>query len=173
MASDGDWFWPLAGAALLAWFAYDKWWAKDDPPRPPLPIPGAQADAPPPRPTGQVFITQLKNGTIWRLDADSVKGPRSKRIGWLIQDHSGNKSEPARRSSEIYIVNCETTAFTVPRRIDYDKDGVSMGSMYGSDQESFVPPESNGGRVVAEICDHKFDEPDTAPVEIPPPVSIK
>ena len=163
MASDGDWFWPLAGAAVLAWLAYDKWWKEEEPPSPPPPIFAPVSI----RPSGLVYVTELDSGAVWRVNADSVKGVRSDRTFWIDQDHSKNKSERARSIMTLYRVDCDSTATARLSLVAYDGDGnvlIKQDSPHA--EETFTPPGSVLGSGFDEVCKSVYDPPPVAP---PPP----
>lgn len=165
MASDGDWFWPLAGAALLAWFAYDKWWREEAPPKPPIPIYEAYPEGP---------IAELDDGSVWRMAWGSVKGPRTARLAWVRADHSKNKKLIPRETLTLYQINCETTGYRTLNIVDYDKDG-NVLNKWGEDTFGkgfdYGPPGSNISYVIHAACLPRFDT--KGPTAIPPPVSIK
>lgn len=160
MASDGDWFWPLAGAALLAWFAYDKWWkAPDAPPHPPLPIPSPSD----PYPEGP--LATLNDGTVWRMVWSKVHGPRDKRLAWVRADYSKNAKVKAREQLTLFTINCETSGYRTLSVVAYNKDGEVLNSwnesVFGKEY-SYAPPGSNIDAVVEAACLSRFDPP--APV---------
>ncbi|WP_141134037.1 surface-adhesin E family protein [Sphingopyxis indica] len=184
MANDGDWFWPLAGAALLAWFAYEKWWKEDAPPSPaiasnsiPPPIKLSAADAardpnplPPPR---WMHITEIENGTVWRLDTTSIRGPRNQRVAWVKEDHSKDQTVAHRSTMVLYSFDCDTTGYRTLSLKEYSKDGkVIRGLDYDEPDQRYAPPDTNIGAVIEQACNSRFDKPPSADATpIQPPVT--
>lgn len=164
MASDGDWFWPLAGAGLLAWFAYDKWWKEDDLPRPPLPIVSQ-------RPTGLIKLGTDKDGTVRFLDADSVAGDRGKRRGWIISHHDKDKTVPQRETKEMLLADCDEGSYKIPSIVTYGKDDEVIFSWDESEDDQariYHPaPGTIGETNFSAICRDAFDPPK----DVPPPVT--
>lgn len=165
MAGDGDWFWPLAGAALLAYLAYDKWLADDPPPKPPIPFYEPFPEGP---------LAELENGTVWRMAWGTVKGPRTARLAWVRADHSKNKEQKARETLTLYQINCDTTGYRTLTVVDYDKDGKVLqkwGEATFSKDFDYGPPGSNISYVTDGACLPRFDSKE--PTAIPPPTAIK
>lgn len=165
MAGDGDWFWPLAGAALLAYLAYDKWLADDPPPKPPIPFYEPFPEGP---------LAELDDGSVWRMAWTTVKGPRTARLAWVRADHSKNKDRKARETLTLFLINCETTGYRTLTIVDYDKDGKVLGrwgeSTFAKDFD-YGPPGSNISYVIDGACLPRFDNKE--PTAIPPPKAIK
>lgn len=149
----------LVGGLLIAagiW-AYDRYeiTRKADPPT--VTIPPLS-----PKPTGLIRLTELKDGSVWHLDADTVKGPRTKRLAWVVEDHSKNKKVKANRTLTFYTIDCETTGYMTNTVVEYAKDGAVLGSWPASvfsKEPSYPPPGSNIGEVVGKACDWQFDPP--------------
>jgi hypothetical protein len=159
--SDGDGLWfTIAVVGAAGYFAYQAYWAEPETPE------SLVIESEITKPTVDMIITALDNKTVWMLDVSSVKGPRTARIGWVIQDHSNDNSTPYRTSKDMWKVNCDTTAYSNPSRVSYDKDGEVKNSWdIPSDElvDKFAIPDSNGAAVVDAICSPIFDpKPPTA-----------
>jgi len=154
--NDGEWFVWLFFGGLLVWLAYDKWWKEDKLARPPAPLYS-------PRPTGELYVTTNSGGTRLSLAAETVRGERSARQGWIVSDHANDKSVPQRQSKELWVVNCETTAFRTPSYVSYDKDDKVLHSINETKEQSenvrFPAPDTIASAVVDALCTSRFDPP--------------
>jgi hypothetical protein len=163
----------IAVAALLGggWWLYNKYEIRE---RESEAYPDLIEPAPiVTRPTGQIELLELSNGSVWRLDAASVSGPREARQLWVFSDHTKNSTVEARETQTLYRVNCDTTAYRVLKVVDYDKDGKPLGMWSSEDfskTEDFPPPRSNISYVVNRGCDPAFDPP--AEPAMPPRIEI-
>ena len=129
------------------------------------------------RPTGHIEVTSFENGTVWRLDADSVTGPRDARQVWIVADHSKDTSVPQRETKTLYRIDCDTTAYRTLSVVEYGADGKVTGNWGAdtfADEENFPPPGTHISAVVAEGCRPGFDKAATqAPIQaIPPPAPV-
>lgn len=174
MAQDDEWGCWIVGIVLLAggWWAYEHYEIREREPEPEA----IAAPLRPFRPTGLIEIGELDGGTIWRLDADSVTGPRAARQAWVIANHAKNSGVVARESKILYRINCDTTAYRTLSSVDYDKDGKVIGSWgeetFG-DKDDYPPPQSYIAHVVDEACDEAFDDDaPTASALPPPPINV-
>ncbi|MBP6363767.1 MAG: hypothetical protein KA329_09630 [Novosphingobium sp.] len=173
--SNGDDSWGclvFAGIAVFAgWYVWDKYEVrKRDEPLPALPVLES-------RPTGQLYVTELEDGTIWRLDADSVLGPREARQAWNIEDYTKKKNAKIKNVKTLYRINCNTTAYRVLSVVEYDSKGQVKGS-WGTenfgDKDNYPPPDSVISSFVNLACGKGFDNPIVEPPKInvstiPPP----
>lgn len=151
MSTQGDWFWPLAGAALLAWFAYDKWWTEDASKEELPKIEQAYPEGP---------LAELSDGTVWRMAWGRIKGPRTARTAWVRADHSRNKSRKERETFTLFLIDCETSGYRTLSVVDYDKNGKvirSLGERYFGKDFDYAPPGSNIESVVDGACLPQFD----------------
>lgn len=115
-----------------------------------------------PRPTGTIELGPDKEGSVWKIDADSVRGPRKERQGWVIIDASKDKTEPYREKRILYQVDCETTAARELSSATYDANGRSLtGESVAPDKAEiqYWPPGTFGSTVAKFLCDVKFDPP--------------
>lgn len=164
-SSDGDGIVWVILFGLAAWFAYDKWWKEPDLPKPPPPALSVPL-------TGMLYVTTSKSGTSIRVDADSVRGDRQHRRGWVVSDHSRDKEAPQRETKELYIANCDEGSFRVPSFVTYDKKGDVLSSWDETDTDKaktqHATPGTIGETTFDKLCDSRFD-----PLPIPPPVAIK
>lgn len=137
---------------------------------PPVVITPTYVGGPPPpikpsRPTGLIYVTSLEDGTIWRLDADSVIGPRRARQFWIKADHSKSKTITARETQTYYRVNCDTTGIRTLKVVEYDKDGKVLRmfneSVFGK-EDDYMPPESILASAIRTGCDRAYDTAESA-----------
>lgn len=144
-------WWPRFAGRLVCW---DKYEIKKRDSNAPVVV------SSPIRPVGVVLVSELKNGTIWRLDADSVRGPKDARQAWQISDYSKNKNVTNREVKTLYRINCNTTAYRILSVVEYDKNGNVTGNW---DEESFKkiddypPPGSILESFVNVACGAGFD----------------
>jgi hypothetical protein len=120
------------------------------------------ADSKPPRPTGMQPVTETKDGSVWRLNADSVRGDRRHRQGWVIVDASKDKTVTNWRFAHVlYLVDCDTTAARELSRIFYDAKGETPWPAESWDPAEVKPeyyPEGTVGYApVRALCDEGFD----------------
>lgn len=119
-----------------------------------------------PRPTGLLEVTETQSGSIWRLNADSVRGDRKHRQGWIIVDASKDKSVTNWRFHHVlYLVDCDTTAIRELSQIFYDAKGETPWPTESKDPKDVEPeyyPEGTVGYApVRALCDEAFDQPKT------------
>jgi hypothetical protein len=158
--SDGDSLLMLIVLAGFAWFAYEKWWDIEPSQKTKTVIsPGVSAIAV--RPTGLIPITTLESGTSWWLEAETVKGQRTERLGWVLHDHQNDKKTPYRTSKELWLVDCEKDAFRILSFISYKVNG-ELGTRYETPADkaevSYAVPSSNGAAVMRKLCQPVFDK---------------
>jgi hypothetical protein len=158
--SDGDSVVFLLIAVGLAWFAYEKWWDVE-PESNKSEIAVSNLTVTPIRPTGLIPITTLKNQTSWWLEADTVKGSRTERLGWVLHDHKDDKKTPYRTSKELWLVDCEKDAYRILSFVSYRPNG-EVGSNFEISAEkaevSYAVPSSNGASVMRKLCQPSFDQ---------------
>lgn len=156
-----DWglIFTLACVAAAGWWLWNKYEIVEraEKASPPIPLATPAADK---RPTGSVFVTELDDGSVWSLNANSVRGPRDKRIGWVVSDNTKNKKVSSREVQTLYQVNCENTGFRTLTVIEYGKEGKVLNNwreeVFSKDND-FAPPTSNMGSVISLMCGKEFD----------------
>ena len=170
MASDDDWgcLLFLGIAAFAGWYAWNHYEIRKREPEAKI------APQPIRRPTGEIFVTELKDGTIWRLDADSVRGPREARQAWQISDFSKNKYVTNQTVKTLYRINCNTSAFRILSVVEYDRknqfrDKWTQETLKSTDD--YPPPNSIIDTFVNMACSRMFDA-DALPAFGPPPPAI-
>ena len=157
-SDDGSWL-LVIGLGVAVYFGY-QWWNKEpEPPR--LEIVPQPTPSPLPRPTGLIPLISVKEGTIWSLNADSVKGDWQHRLAWVHEDHSKDKSRTANYSETFYSANCDTTSYAALQVVEYDKNGKVIKSFDYDDKPNwpYPPPNSNIETLIAAICTPSYDSP--------------
>lgn len=151
MEENGFWwgFFVCAGLSSVLLY-YDGYW--DEPELEPV----ATAKLQPFRQKNDAYVTTTKTGTIWRVDSDTVRRNGNKRQGWLIHDHSKDNNTPYRKTMELWQVNCETTEYTTPETVAYNREGGSI-NLEPSKRSSFAVPGSNAKAVVNVICSNRYE----------------
>lgn len=126
-------------------------------------VPGRPAvlDTPPlVRPIGQLQIGTDAADANWTLDADSVHGPRTKRLGWvaIVSSPKEKIKTDVRNSVNLYQINCETTATRILSGVGYDAKGeIVFHSEIPDSTDKYFPPKTLGGMVVEALCMPSFD----------------
>lgn len=114
----------------------------------------------PARPKGMMPLMTDDDGAEWQLNADSVRGPRTARQGWIKIDHTKDKTVNYRSNETLYQVDCETTAARRISEARYAADGKTVGQGKSKDPEKtepeFFPPSSIGYHVVQQLCSPAF-----------------
>jgi len=153
-SSDDSLGWVLFGLLAL-WVGYDKWWSADAKPLPPAPV------YVPPDTFPEGPITELRDGSVWRMVWGDLKGPRTARLAWVRADHTKNKNRKESETLTLYTINCDTTAFRTLSVVDYDKKGEvvdSWGDGTFSKANEYPVPGSNIDLVVDAACLPRFDK---------------
>lgn len=146
----------LAGAGWWLWNNYEI--RKKGHGDAPATLADAASPAPAIRPTGHIRLTELDSGTVWYLLADSVKGDRQHRVGWISEAHEKNKSIASRETKVLYQVDCDTTGYRELDRVEYDKGGKVLPPRYQADgKPNFAPPGSNISTVTDAVCAPVYD----------------
>jgi surface-adhesin protein E len=115
----------------------------------------------PVRPVGPVEITTTPGGSVWTLDASSVRGSREARYAWVTADHSKDKEIKARYSKSLYRVNCESGGSQEISYLAYDAKDQPIDRYEQAPEKAeihYYPPGTVGGSVPAEICRSVYDE---------------
>lgn len=156
MSTTDDWgFWlGLAAVVYGGYLLYDKYIADDE----------VEAATPVevPRPTGMIYISEASKGTKWWLDADSTKGPRTARIGWLTLDHAGDKTNQYRETKMLWLANCDAGAYQELSAISYSPNGDPSFKFDTTPEKADVRhavPGSMAGGAFDEMCAKGFDTP--------------
>lgn len=147
------------------------WTRFTDDPAKPLPIETVATPIAPQRPTGLLPVTTLDTGTIRRLDADTLRGPKQARLAWIIANHSGDRNVSKRETKTLYRIDCNTTAYQTPQEVEYDSKGKVLRRWTEADlgkDVSYPPPQSNIAAVVDNACSDAFSIPTST---LTPPAS--
>jgi hypothetical protein len=115
------------------------------------------------RPSGLIPVTTFEAGTVWRLDADTVRGSQEARQAWIVADHSNDKTVARRETKTLYRIDCNTTAYWTLSVVDYDKEGNSVGRWGEGDfkkEADYPPPGSNIAAVIDLACSEVFSQPE-------------
>lgn len=100
----------------------------------------------------------LESGTVWRVDSSSVRGPRDKRLGWVIQDHSKDATVAERESKRLWEVNCRDRSYRILSIAGYTADGkVTYTDDTPDAKVMYAVPDSNAEGVIRLICHEGFD----------------
>ncbi len=150
----------VAVVAMIAggYWAYSHYEIKKRAPEPTVEVPAYR----PPRPTGLNTVSIGQDGAVWRVDSDSVRGPRGKRQGWAMVDNAKVKGAPSKESRQLILVDCETTASRMLTLTAYNKKGdVLSTSSYSPEKAEieYYSPGTIGARVNDFLCDARFDAP--------------
>lgn len=118
----------------------------------------------PSRPVGLVHLTttgEEKKSTEWYLRADTVLGPRTKRLFWVYLDYNKDKSEKDSRTEMFLAVNCETMEMRELSSASY-KSGTPSPSFsvhYAFDKAKVEYPIPRTGMMASynEVCKEVYD----------------
>lgn len=116
----------------------------------------------PPRPSGMIEISETKGGTVLRLNADSVRGDRKHRQGWVIEDASKDGSiKNWRFRHALYLIDCDTTAIRQLASIYYNAKGASPFPAENVDSKDakpeYYPDGTVGSAPVRAMCTAEYD----------------
>lgn len=118
----------------------------------------------PSRPVGFVHLTttgEEKKPTEWYLRADTVLGPRTKRLFWVNLDYSKNKSEKFNRLEMFIAVNCETMEMRVLSSASYKSGNPNAfyPENYAFDKAKVEYPIPSTGMMASykEVCKEVYD----------------
>lgn len=163
MSGNEEW----GGLIVLAALAFGGYWVFDhyeirekvDPE--PVPFASLAPSVEPTRPKGMIDVSEGKEGIIYRLNADSVRGDRKNRQGWFIEDASKDKSTNWRFHHVLYLVDCDTTAIRQLSSIYYDSKGRSKWRAENTDpneaKPEFYPEGTIGYAPIKALCAGGFD----------------
>lgn len=158
--SDTETWIGIAAFGVIAYLAYGYFTEDTETPEEEIAVPAPFIA--PARPTGLVYAATSPEDSVWRVDADTIRGERTLRQGWVVIDHSKNSDTPVRETKTLYLINCETTGTKTPSRVDYAPDN-SIMSMVNQDADEmpydYYPPNSMGYAVVEVICGEAYDTP--------------
>lgn len=146
----------IIGGGWWLWNTYEIRERENTPPSAPAVVPTLPIE----RPFGFIDATTTETGTVFKLDANTVKGPRTARVGWSLLDHAKDKKTTARTTRELIWTNCETGEIKTLARTTYDKAGkVTSTATFGLDdaKSEYYPPYTIGAAVPREMCEKTFD----------------
>jgi hypothetical protein len=177
MAQNDDWGW-IVWIAVLGGGGYYLWDRYDivDSQAQERETAEILADLPETRPSlpDKMYATTTKEGSEWSVDGTAIRGGRSARLAWLIEDHSNDSTVPHRTSKTLYEMDCDRGSYVVRSLIHYDADG-KVSAMWKddtfTDTPDFVAPSSQLAAVFRRACSRQVDdylESDTDPITIPP-----
>lgn len=169
MSDSDDWGCVLfiGVVAAAGWYAWNNYEIRKRDPD------ATETTTPVNRPTGEIYVTELKDGTVWRLDADSVRGAREARQAWQISDFSKNKKVTSQSVKTLFRINCSTSAYRTLSVVEYDKNDKVIDHW---DQKSFgevdnyPPPKSVIETFIDLACSRVFDADAVPAVGPKPPV---
>ena len=151
-----------AALAYGSYWLYDKYEVKErDDPKIALASDSSPASARDYLPD-RIHVTSTDAGTLYYLEPDTVKGPKTARVGWVVQDQSRDKGQLARTSRQLVWTNCETNEVKTLSFIQYDKSGKVLDSRdYPVDEAAvaYFPPGTIGAAAPTEMCHEMFDKP--------------
>lgn len=148
--SDGFWIGVICGVGGMLAYGY---FTKPAVPTVPAPLY---------TPWPETVVGETADGSVWRVIAPKVRGPREARMVWVTQDHSRNKKAEARSSMALYRMDCGTSAYQPLHQIDYDKDGNSLKSwdlVKLGVEPSYAAPETLMDKMLEIACNSAFDPP--------------
>lgn len=165
MSSSDDTFGCLAGGAALlfgGWWWFNHYEIKKKVEAPPAVITPVAKPVEPlvTRPTGVMNLSFL-DGDTWKLDADSVSGPRTARMAWITIEHGKKPDRLAAQTRELWQIDCNTTAVKTLSSVDYDakrKPITSIDTDPEKAQTTYYPPGTIGSTVLKTACRSDFDE---------------
>ena len=156
-------------AAIAGWWLYNHYEIKKREPAPTYSI--SSTPSPRPRPTGWIQVSESENGSVWRVNADSIKGPRNARTGWIMIDDTKAKkrTDEWRTVKQLEQIDCTSGGARQLSFFGYDQAGKVT---YSSDIEpskakvDYSPPDSIGFSYRDFMCGSVFD--DVIASDIPP-----
>ncbi len=128
------------------------------------PMPVASYSPPKPtRPVGFVLLSTTgegKNRTDWFLRADTVLGPRTKRLFWVTLD-TGKIKEKVTQTEMFLSVNCETMEMRTLSSISYKAKNLNAfySKQYAFDEAEVDYPSPGTGMMASykEVCKDIYD----------------
>lgn len=118
----------------------------------------------PSRPVGLVNIATTGEDTkptVWYLRAETVLGPRTKRLFWVNLDYSKNKSAKFARMEMFVAVNCETMEMRVLSHASYKAKNPNafFPENYAFDKAKVEYPVPDTGMMASykEVCKDVYD----------------
>jgi hypothetical protein len=118
----------------------------------------------PSRPVGFVYLTSTggeKKITKWYLRADTVLGPRTKRLFWVKLDYSKDKSKKENWMEMFVAVNCETMEMRALSYASYkiDNENAVFSESHPFDKAKVEYPVPNTGMMASykEVCKGVYD----------------
>lgn len=114
------------------------------------------------RPVGTIPVTTIKSGSVWTIEASTVTGNRSSRMGWVRKDHSKDTTTAQRETRELWTVDCNTGGYRILSRVSYTpNDAVSSSFSFEAEEAAleYAIPGTNGEAVKLTLCQQGFDTP--------------
>jgi hypothetical protein len=116
------------------------------------------------RPTGLYVIDFATDGKTLSLDAESVRGDRQHRQGWVINDATKDKTVTTWRTRKaLELIDCDTTAVRELSNIYYDAKGAPVFPAESHDPKDVKPTYYPNGTIgfapVQAMCNKAFDTP--------------
>jgi hypothetical protein len=123
-------------------------------PTPPKPV----------RPSGLILVSKTGGEgeiTKWYLRAETVMGPRTKRLFWVSLDLSEDKSSKYESDEQLHSVNCETMEMRRLKSTFYkknDEQGYSVKSdPYDKAEVNYPTPSTGLMALYKEVCKDVYD----------------
>lgn len=113
------------------------------------------------RPTGDTLAATTSSGSRWFVDNDSIKGPRSNRMAWVIEDHQADKTISHRETRKLFEIDCDRGSYLTRTIIQYDADDNVTGSWDDdaiSDKLYYAAPDTLIYGVVEAACHDGFEQ---------------
>lgn len=125
-------------------------------------LPDKPVPPPPPiRPSGFIEVGETNKNMVWTLNANTVKGDRKHRQGWVeIKSRKGKGPQPS--SQNLYIVDCDTGAKRLLSLVEYDAKGNVTYSQHTPPEKasvSYNPPYTLGAETAEKLCLPGFGAP--------------
>ena len=105
----------------------------------------------PARPEGMVYVTTIDNGSVWSIDADTVKGTRKERQGWLTENHAKDNSTIFRETKSLWVTDCDKGSYSRLETVSYKPDGDPV-NLDLPEEVSYAVPGTNAAAVVDSLC---------------------
>lgn len=162
MAQNDDWGW-IAWIAILGVGGYYLWDRYDivDTDAEPSEIAASPFPELPPSLPEKMYATTTPDGSEWSVDGTAIKGGRTARLAWLIEDHSKNKKVAHRETKTLYEMNCDRGSYLIRSVIEYDaedKVSGSWGDEMFTDTPRYMAPRTLMASVFERACSMQVDD---------------